>query len=145
VHAVEVILIRLSDPAEVAAKLPEIVIEAKQVLKRDDLRLKTLCNYAKEKALPEDAPGRIAELADNVYAESAVEHVRARSFRNILFAATFALTVFAIGFGILGSLAPNEISLAEAGEAAGAGILAGVVIIGSLLAGGVTSSGQVSQ
>jgi|GEM_PF-1701788 len=35
--------------------------------------------------------------------------------------------------------------LAEAGKTAGEGILAGVIIIGGLLASGVTSSGQVSQ
>ncbi|ORW04875.1 hypothetical protein AWC15_02660 [Mycobacterium lacus] len=35
--------------------------------------------------------------------------------------------------------------LAEAGKAAGAGVLAGIAIIGGLIAGGVTSSGQVAR
>jgi hypothetical protein len=44
------------------------------------------------------------------------------------------------------SFLPNlSHDLAEAGKAAGEGILAGIVTIGSLLAGGVTSSGQVSR
>jgi hypothetical protein len=34
---------------------------------------------------------------------------------------------------------------AEAGKTAGAGVLAGVVIIGGLLTGGVTSSGQIAR
>jgi hypothetical protein len=35
--------------------------------------------------------------------------------------------------------------LAEAGKTAGAGVLAGVAIIGGLLAGGVTPSGQIAR
>jgi hypothetical protein len=36
-------------------------------------------------------------------------------------------------------------NLAEAGKAAGAGVLAGIAIIGGLLSGGVPSSGQISR
>jgi hypothetical protein len=35
--------------------------------------------------------------------------------------------------------------LAEAGKTAGAGVLAGVAIIGGLIAGGVTPSGQIAR
>lgn len=111
VHAVEVTLIRLSDPTAVAAKLPEIIGEAEQVLNPDDLRRKRLGDYAKKKPLLSADRAPIAELAEDVYAAVATEHVRARSFRNILFSATLALTLFAIVFGILGSLAPSEVSL----------------------------------
>jgi hypothetical protein len=47
-----------------------------------------------------------------------------------------------VGGNVGGRLAHD---LAEAGKTAGAGVLAGVAIIGGLLGSGVTSSGQIAR
>jgi hypothetical protein len=109
IHAVEVTLIRLSDPVTVSAKIPDIIADASQVLRPDDERLKRLREYKPRDVKKEDREF-IAQDVRTVYAGSTSEHVRARSFRNILFAATFVLTVFAVGFAILAASWP-EISL----------------------------------
>jgi hypothetical protein len=111
VHAVEVTLLRLSDPAVVSAKLPGIIAEATQVLSPDDDQLKSLRTLAEKNPLVSTDQESIAQSVNTVYAASANKHVRARSFRNILFGATIVLTLFAIGFGILGSRWPTEVSL----------------------------------
>jgi hypothetical protein len=110
IHAVEVALIRLSDPNTVSAKIPNIIADASQVLRPDDARLKQLHEY-KGKELKDEDREVIAQSVKTVYAASTNEYVRARSFRNILFGATLVLTLFAIGFGFLG--ARPEISLCD--------------------------------
>jgi hypothetical protein len=114
IHAVEVTLIRLSDPATVAAKLPDIIADASLVLKPSDARLHNLHQYEQQRPLKGDDREAIAEDVKAVYAACADEHVRARSFRNILFAVAFVLTLFAIGFGILGWRAPQWVGLCDA-------------------------------
>jgi len=111
IHAVEATLIRLSAPATVSAKVPDIIADASQVLRPDDARLESLRKYAPPQPVKAEDRESIAQSVKTVYAASANEHVRARSFRNILFGATFVLALFAIGFGILGAFWPNEVSL----------------------------------
>jgi hypothetical protein len=110
-HAVEVTLIRLSDPAVVAAKLPDIIADASLVLKPNDARLQNLRQYEKQPPVNCDDCAAIAQDVTAVYAACADEHVKARSFRNLLFGVAFVLTLFAIGFGILGWLAPQWVGL----------------------------------
>jgi hypothetical protein len=111
VHAVEVTILRLSDPATVAAKLADIIADAQAVLRPNDPRLTSLQSYASAQNLDEKAVEAIAQNVTAVHSATANEHVRARSFRNILLATTFALTVFAGGLGLLGSLSPRSVNL----------------------------------
>jgi len=111
VHAVVVTTIRLSDPATVSAKLPDIIANAESVLRPDDPRLKSLQGYASSPRMDDSAIESIAQSVTAVHSATANEHVRARSFRNILLATTFALTVFAAGLGLLGSLSPRNVNL----------------------------------
>lgn len=112
VHSVQVDIIRLSDPQYAAAKLPDIIADAEQVLPDNDRRLISLRNYCQ--ALPnldENTKESIAHIAADVHSETANAHVRARSFRNILLATAFALTLFAMAFGLVGYLSPKSINL----------------------------------
>jgi hypothetical protein len=111
VHAVEVTLIRLSPAATVAAKLPDIVADAQQVLRPDDPRLQRLCEYANARLVDDGAREPIADIVTAIHAATASEHVRARSFRNILLSATIALTIFSVAFAVLGSFYPNVVDL----------------------------------
>jgi hypothetical protein len=110
IHAVQATLIQLSAPAAVAAKVPDIIAEASLVLKPQDARLVNLCQYAKQ-PLKEDDRDTIAQDVKAIYAACADEHVRTRSFRNILFGATFILTLLAVGLGLLGLRSPEWVGL----------------------------------
>ena len=103
IHAAEVALIRLSSPVAVKAKIPNVIFDAQHVLGRGDKRFKSLDEYNKQKKLKPDDRAFIAESVKTVYAETTRSFIRARSFRNILFATTFILTLFAITFGVLSS------------------------------------------
>jgi hypothetical protein len=111
VHAVEVTLIRLSPATTVAAKLPDIIAEAQQVLRPNDPRLQRLCEYSAARTVDDSAREPIAEIVTAIHAATASEHVRARSFRNILLSATIALTIFSVAFAVLGSFYPNVVDL----------------------------------
>ncbi|AGB26724.1 hypothetical protein Mycsm_06588 (plasmid) [Mycobacterium sp. JS623] len=110
-HAVEVTLIRLGPPGSVAAKLPGLIAGARQVLPPNDPRLQRLSAFADGQAVDVAARGAIAEVASAVHAATASEHMRARSFRNILLAATMVLTLLAVGLAVLGSSQPTAINL----------------------------------
>lgn len=114
IHAVEVALIRLSPADTVADKLPDIIAEASLALKPDDARLENLRHHAEHDTIRDRDRESIAHDVKAVFAAAVSEQVRARSFRNILFGATVALTLFAIGFAILGLLAPKWVSLCGA-------------------------------
>jgi hypothetical protein len=109
IHAAEVALIRLSDPVAVKAKIPNIIFDAEHVLGRRDERFKCLDEYNNKKKLKGDDREFIAESVKTVYAATTKAFVQARSFRNILFSATFFLTLFAIAFGILSARLVPEI------------------------------------
>jgi hypothetical protein len=111
IHAVEATLIQLSAPAAVAAKVPDIIADAALVLKPHDARLVNLCQYAKRQPLKREDRETIAQDAKAIYAACADEHVRTRSFRNILFGATFILTLLVVGLGLLGWRSPEWIGL----------------------------------
>jgi hypothetical protein len=107
INAVEVTLTRLSPPNTVAAKLPDIIAHAALLLKPHDARLDDLRHYAAKPALTDEDRGPIAHNVRAIYAACADEHVRTRSFRNLLFGATLVLTLFAVGIGLLGWCAPG--------------------------------------
>ena len=111
VHAVEVTLIRLSPATTVAAKLPDIIADAQQVLRPNDPRLQRLCEYQKADTVDDSAREPIADIVTAIHSATASEHVRARSFRNILLSATIALTIFSVAFAVLGSFYPNVVDL----------------------------------
>jgi hypothetical protein len=117
IHAVEVTLVRLSDPAIVAAKLPDIVADASLVLKPDDARLESLRGYQNQ-SLKDGDREVIAQDVQAVYDACAAEHVQARSFRNILFGVTIVLALFAIAFGIVGWRFPEWVGLCAQDKAA---------------------------
>jgi hypothetical protein len=104
IHAAEVAVVRLSDPVAVKAKIPNVIFDAEHVLGRSDKRFKSLDEYDKKKELQPDDRPFIAESVRTVYAATTRAFVQARSFRNILFSATFFLMLFSIAFGILSAL-----------------------------------------
>ncbi|PQM45238.1 hypothetical protein [Mycobacterium talmoniae] len=110
-NAVEVTLTRLSPPSAVAAKLPTIIADAALLLKPHDARVEDLRRYAAKVPLNDGDRDAIAQDMRAVYAACADEHVKTRSFRNILFGATFVLTLFAVGVGLLGWRAPDWVVL----------------------------------
>jgi hypothetical protein len=111
IHAAEVALILLSDPVKVKAKISNILADASQVLQPGDERFTTLTNFKdKSGVLTDEDKESIAQTVRTIYARLTNDYIRIRSFRNILFSATFVLTLMAIGVGILGALRP-EISM----------------------------------
>ncbi|WP_152665331.1 hypothetical protein [Mycobacterium sp. UM_Kg1] len=120
INAVEITLTALSPPDAVAAKLPDIIADAALLLKPHDARLDDLRKYAAKQALTDQDRGAIAQDVRAIYAACADEHVRTRSFRNLLFGATFVLTLFAVGIGLLGWRAPGWFALCAADHPAAA-------------------------
>jgi hypothetical protein len=114
VHAVDVDLLRLSDPSTVAARLPGILAEAGLVLGPNDPLVATLAARAKVGPLDPIAVASIADAKSEVDSVTANRHVRVRSFRNILLATTLALTLLATLLGLLGFHSPTAVSLCAA-------------------------------
>jgi hypothetical protein len=113
IHAIEVALVRLSTPEIVRAKLPGIIDDGSQLLGNDHPRVKSLRTYEKRPRWTEDDRECLAQSIRAVYEESDKENVRLRSFRNVLFGATIALAILAIGFAIFGAVFPAAIGLAN--------------------------------
>jgi hypothetical protein len=111
IHAVEATLIELSPANTVAAKLPDIIADAQLALKPNDRRLQRLRDYAAREAVADDNREHIAEDVKAIKAAGLKEQVKARSFRNLLFGATVALTLFAILFAFVGLLSPKWVVL----------------------------------
>jgi hypothetical protein len=112
VHAVEVALIRSSNPVTLAAKLPGLIADAQLVLGPADPQVANLRAYATGAApLDATATESIAQTVAQMHAVTHGQHAQARSFRNILLATTVTLTLFAAGFALLGALSPTAISL----------------------------------
>jgi hypothetical protein len=111
VHSVEVTTIRLSEPPYLAGKLPDIIADAEQVLPGNDRRLTSLRNYQGQSELSVNDKESIAQIVTAVHSATANVYVRARSFRNILLATTFALILFGAGLGLLGALSPRSVNL----------------------------------
>lgn len=120
INAVEATITSLSRPETVAAKLPDIIADAALLLKPHDARLDDLRQYAAKQALTEEDRGAIAQDVRAIYAACADEHVRTRSFRNLLFGATFVLMLFAVGIGLLGWCAPGWFALCASDHPAAA-------------------------
>ena len=107
IHAVEVSLIRLYDSAKIKATIPYILADAWPALRPGDALFTTLDEYRIKTEWEANDYESVAQYVRTIYARSTNQYVRARSFRNILFSATFVLTLFAVGFGILGAKQPD--------------------------------------
>jgi hypothetical protein len=111
IDAAEFVLARLSRPEALKAKLPGIIAEGQQVLRKDDPRLICLRNYAKASTLTEQGCETIAQCLKAVYTASREHTHRLRNFRNIVLGTTVALTIFAVILGIVGLKLPSAIYL----------------------------------
>lgn len=113
IHEAEAALVRLSHPVKVKAMIPTIIANARQVLEPTSAQLTALDEYNKKSRLTPDDQESLAECVSAVYERLASEYVRARSFRNVLFATSFVMTVLAVGLGILAALRPEIFASAE--------------------------------
>ncbi|MBN9618916.1 MAG: hypothetical protein J0H43_04190 [Actinobacteria bacterium] len=113
VHAAEVALLRAVSLDQATASLPSLVEDCKAVLP-DDPRLKTL-TAAVGRATPLTAAEQtlLADTLLSAYETSDAQHVRVRSFRNILIATTVMLTLLAAVVAIVAAVAPSGFAVCD--------------------------------
>lgn len=110
-HAAEVAVVRGSSPAEVTAALPSLLEEVATVLPKD-ARVPTLKKLLDGHTLLDAAQQRLAaDILESSHHRSDAQHVRVRSFRNILFGTTALMTVFAVAVGVVATFAPNAFAV----------------------------------
>lgn len=120
-HALEVALVRGLGRAEVTAMLPSLVETCAAILPTDP-RVSTLRTVASAGRTVTDADQTLAaDTLASAYTTSDAQHVRVRSFRNVLLGSTALLTVLALIIGAVASIAPGAFAVCESvGRAAAA-------------------------
>jgi hypothetical protein len=110
-HAAEVAIVRASPSARVTAILPSLVEDCAAVIPKDP-RVDALKKFAESGKPVDDAHHQLAaDSPESAHATSDAQHVRVRSFRNLLFGTTVVLTAFVIIVGVIGSLAPGAFAV----------------------------------
>jgi hypothetical protein len=125
-HAAEVALLRGASLGQAKAMLPTIISECTPLLpeRAKDDRVRTLQKAAdsSHEHIEEADRALAAEVLESAYALSDAQHMRVRSFRNILIGTMFALAVLALLVGIIDCFAPHAVALcATAGPHASGG------------------------
>lgn len=114
-HAAEVAIVRGSALTNVTEALPSLVADCASILPKDP-RVVTLQKYADAGTAVDDTHRvLLADTLKSVYETSDAQHVRVRSFRNILLGATVLLTVFVLIIGIIGTGAPSAFAVCGTG------------------------------
>lgn len=117
-HAAEVAILRGSTLDQVNASLPTLVEDCAALLPKDP-RVATLRKFVDSNHLADEAHHTLlADTLESAYFTSDAQHVRVRSFRNILLATTVLLSLFVVVVGVIGSFAPQAFALC--GSAGGA-------------------------
>ncbi len=118
-HAAEVAIVRGSTLGQVSAALPSRVEDCAAILP-NDARVSALKKLADSgKAVDEEHQVLLADTLESVYATSDAQHVRVRSFRNVLLGATVLLGVFVLIVGIVGTFAPSAFAVCGSSASAG--------------------------
>jgi hypothetical protein len=118
IEAAEFVLARLSGPETLKAKLPSIIADAQEVLRKDDPRMICLRKYAGASALDKQDCETIAQCLKALYIAHGEQTRRLRNFRNIVLGTTVALTIFAVILGVVGLKLPSAIYLGAAPSSA---------------------------
>ncbi len=113
-HAAEGQLILLYDVTQLRAEIPSAVARAQATLTRDDPRrtdtLRLLTHTPTQQTLELDRE-RLNRLTETGYAHSDQLHGRLRSFRNIVFEAATAITLFMAIFILIVAINPSWVPL----------------------------------
>lgn len=118
-HAAEVAIVRALPLDRVTAILPSLVEDCAAVLPKDP-RVTALKKFVDAgKAADEPHRQLAADTLESAHATSDAQHVRVRSFRNILFGTTVVLAVFVVIVGVIGSLAPGALAICGAATTKG--------------------------
>jgi hypothetical protein len=122
-HAAEVAMLRGSNLNQTKGMLPTIVSECTPLLpnRAKDDRIRALQKAADAAGTLTEADHALAgDVLESAYALSDAQHMRVRSFRNILIGTTFALTVLALLVGIIGTAAPHAVAICTPSGTSGA-------------------------
>ncbi|WP_319452995.1 MULTISPECIES: hypothetical protein [unclassified Mycobacterium] len=134
IHSIDAAVIRLADPQVVKAKLPSIVADGGELLGKDNRRVATLREYVEKPEWDRHARESIAHSVRAVYEASDSENVRLRSFRNLLFGATLALALIAVGLAFVDVTRPSALGLSAAMTGNGADLSSrGNIVVVELL------------
>lgn len=112
-HLAEVALLRLTPSNALPTALTKVLARSEFLLLRGDERIKRLQERlaAAPSELTENDRELAADAMTGAFAASEAEHVRVRSFRNLLLASTLAVAVIAIVLGICAALSPGSFAL----------------------------------
>ena len=114
-HAAEVALLRLTPVDRLKPMLTSTLARSELLLLKRDARVKQLRERAHAAgALNTDDRELAAETLAAAFRASEDEHVRVRSFRNVLLASTFVMMLLAVLVGSIGALSPSAIPLCNA-------------------------------
>ena len=112
-HAAEVALVRACAPADVTAGLPSLVEDCAAFIPTD-ARLKRLRSIVDAGTAVSAAEQRLAaDTLASAHDLSDAQHVRVRSFRNVLLGTTAVLSVLALLIGVVATLAPGAFAVCD--------------------------------
>jgi hypothetical protein len=113
-HAAEVAIVRGSTLDQVTAVFPSLVADCAAILPKDSrvASLKKVVDTAH--VVDETHHALLGDTLESAYATSDAQHVRVRSFRNILLGTTVLLSFFVVLVGVIGSWAPKAFALCGA-------------------------------
>jgi len=110
-HAAEVAIVRGSTLEQVTTALPSLVEDCAAILPKDP-RVATLRKFADTShPATETQHVLLGDTLQSAYSTSDAQHVRVRSFRNILLGTTVLLAFLVLLVGIIGSAAPDAFAL----------------------------------
>lgn len=133
-HAAEVAIVRGSTLSQVSAALPSLVADCAAILPEDP-RVVALKKFSDAgKVVDEEHQVLLADTLESVYATSDAQHVRVRSFRNVLLGATVLLGALVLLVGIIATRAPS--AFAVCGSSASAGTVSTACPTGGKVASG---------
>jgi hypothetical protein len=112
-HAAEVALVRAASPEDVTAGLPSLVEACAAVIPKDP-RIATLKKIVDAgRAVTASEQRLAADTLASAQATSEAQHVRVRSFRNLLLGTTGALSGFAVLIAMVATWAPGAFAVCD--------------------------------
>lgn len=106
-HAAEVAIVRALPLDQLTTRLPSLAEDCAAVLPKDP-RVAALRSFVGSGKVVDTAHQQLAaDTLQSAHATSDAQHIRVRSFRNILLGTTVFLAAFVVVLGVVGSLAPG--------------------------------------
>lgn len=112
-HAAEVAILRATDGADAAVRLPTLIEDCKAVIPNDARIPKLVEACSGGRALTPAEQVLLAETVESAHQTSDAQHVRVRSFRNILLATTIVLFFLAVAMALIGAAAPKAVAVCD--------------------------------